>query len=41
MMGQLEEENQMLRNLLKISDEHAAPVTQKALTSTISEIEKK
>ena len=41
MMGQLEEENRMLRNLLKISEEHAAPVTQNALTTTISEIEKK
>jgi len=36
---QLEEENKMLRSLLKISEDYSEPTTQAALSSTIQEIE--
>ena len=38
-VSQLQEENTMLRGLLKISQEYSAPTTQANLTKTIQEIE--
>lgn len=37
----MQQENEMLRSLLKISNDHASPTTQLKLTETIKEIEKK
>ena len=40
-MSQLQEENTMLRTLLKISQEYSEPTTQANLTKAIQEIEQK
>ena len=37
----MEEENQMLRSLLKISEDYSTPTTQSLLSSAIKDIEKK
>ena len=41
LIDELEEENKMLRNLLRISDQYSAPIPQKELNEKFEVIEKR